>query len=66
MKPGRIIRHLIEIEEAWRANGSPRKFIKVHRAWDVRAFLQPGATSSLFESEQECGWCSFEPPKNEP
>lgn len=55
------IRRLIEMEEEWGTNGNPRKFIKVHRAWDVRAFLQPdaGATASLFESEQECGWCSI-------
>ena len=39
-------------------HGTP---IKVHRAWDVRAFLQPdtGATASLFESKHECGWCSI-------
>lgn len=54
------IRRLLDLESYWVSNGNPRKFIRVHRTWDVRAFLEaPGATADLFESEQECGWCSI-------
>lgn len=54
------IRRLLELESTWSTNGNPRKFIRVHRTWDVRAFLDaPSATADLFESEQECGWCSI-------
>ena len=54
------IQRLIDLEEHWNRAGNSRKFIKVHRAWDVRMFLQP-QTMDMFDEtdEQECGWCSI-------
>lgn len=52
------IQQLIDFEDKWKAEGNPRKFIKVHRAWDVRKFLDNTA-DSLPEAEGECGYCSI-------
>lgn len=52
------LQRLIELEERWRAEGNPRKFIRVHRVWDARAFLA-GAVGALPEAEGECGYCSI-------
>lgn len=52
------LRQLIAREDAWSANGNPRKFIKVHRTWDVRAFLV-NAGEQLPDASDECGYCSI-------
>ena len=50
--------HLISLEEKWAREGNPRKFIKVHRRWDVRDFLSE--TPCVEEDvNDECGWCSI-------
>lgn len=50
---------LIELEDKWKEENNPRKFIKVHRTWDVRAFLKAGAAESLPDANDECGYCSI-------
>lgn len=52
------LKQLIAREDEWAANGNPRKFIKVHRKWDVRAFLA-NAADELPEAAEECGYCSI-------
>lgn len=52
------IKGLIALEDKWKAEGNPRKLIKVHPVWDVRKFLtdpvdQPELTQA------QCGWCSI-------
>lgn len=49
---------LIEREDRWAKDGNHRKFIKVHRAWDVRKFLC-NAAQDLPEAGAECGYCSI-------
>ena len=53
------ILHLIEFEDKWRDEGNPRKFIKVHRKWDVRLFISGESASLEPETESECGYCSI-------
>jgi len=51
------IRKLIEREDRWKADGNKRKFIKVHRVWDVRNFLKGQDVREL--KSDECGYCSI-------
>lgn len=56
---GRIhLAKMIALQEQWAQEGNPRKFIKVHRVWDVKKFLEDGG-KDLPEAEGECGWCSI-------
>lgn len=58
-KTGKVhIQKMIELEDKWLAEGNPRKFIKVHRVWDVRKFLD-GDCSDLQDQDNQCGWCSI-------
>lgn len=52
------LNELIAREDKWTTEGNPRKFIKVHRTWDVRAFLKDAA-DSLPDANDECGYCSI-------
>lgn len=52
------LRRMISLEDEWTQNGNPRKFIKVHRVWDVRKFLSDAA-ADLPEAAEECGYCSI-------
>lgn len=52
------LRRLIALEDEWAANRNPRKFIKVHRVWDVRKFLTDDG-DHLPEAAGECGYCSI-------
>ncbi|TXH19658.1 MAG: hypothetical protein E6R03_00285 [Hyphomicrobiaceae bacterium] len=53
------LKKLISLEDKWVSTGNPRKYIKVHRAWNVRDFLA-GTTADLFDiNDQECGYCSI-------
>lgn len=53
------LKKLIDLEDKWVSTGNPRKYIKVHRAWNVRDFLT-GTTADLFDTnDQECGYCSI-------
>lgn len=51
------LRRLIALEDEWAMNGNPRKYIKVHRVWDVRKFLADAA--DLPDAAEECGYCSI-------
>lgn len=51
------IEQMIELEERWKSECNPRKFIKVHRIWDVRDFLKGNDVRDLFKDE--CGYCSI-------
>lgn len=48
---------MITLEEKWKAEKNHRKFIKVHRVWDVRNFLEGKDVREL--SNEECGYCSI-------
>jgi len=52
------LRRMIALEDKWVAEKNPRKFIKVHKAWDVRKFLSDAA-DDLPEAGNECGYCSI-------
>ena len=52
------LQKLIALEDQWRAEKNPRKFIKVHRVWDVREFLAGGG-EDLPEATEQCGYCSI-------
>lgn len=52
------LNRLIALEDRWATGGNPRKYIKVHRVWDVRKFLSDGA-EALPEANEECGYCSI-------
>lgn len=51
------IQKMIALEDKWKAEGNPRKFIKVHRVWDVRDFLDGKEVREL--ANEECGYCSI-------
>lgn len=51
------IEKLLELQDHWNASGNPRKFIKVHRVWDVRDFLDGKDVREL--ANEECGYCSI-------
>ena len=51
------IEKMIALEDKWKAEGNHRKFIKVHRVWDVRNFLDGKDVREL--AEEECGYCSI-------
>ena len=51
------IERLIALEDRWKNEGNPRKFIRVHRVWDVRDFLHGVEVPELEASE--CGQCSL-------
>lgn len=51
------IEKMIALEDKWKAEGNPRKFIKVHRIWDVRDFLKGKDVREL--ANDECGYCSI-------
>jgi 3'-phosphoadenosine 5'-phosphosulfate sulfotransferase (PAPS reductase)/FAD synthetase len=57
------IQHLLKmiaLEDEWATNGNHRKFLKVHRRWDVRKFLADAdAADDLPEADDECGYCSI-------
>jgi 3'-phosphoadenosine 5'-phosphosulfate sulfotransferase (PAPS reductase)/FAD synthetase len=56
------IQKLVDLEDRWDADGNRKKFIKVHRTWDVRNFIasDPDAEAKIQESpEAECGYCSI-------
>lgn len=53
------LRKLIALEDRWKAEGNPRKLIKVHPVWDVRNFLEEGASDALPDAASECGYCSI-------
>jgi predicted metal-dependent hydrolase len=51
------IETMVALEDKWKAEGNPRKFIKVHRVWDVRDFLGDRDVREL--ANEECGYCSI-------
>ena len=51
------LERLLKIEEKFKAEGNPRKYIKVHRVWDVQSFLDGADVREL--TADECGWCSI-------
>lgn len=51
------IEQMIAFEDQWSAENNERKFIKVHRTWDVRDFLKGNDVEDLFD--EECGYCSI-------
>lgn len=51
------LQRLLSYEDRWKAEGNKRKFIKVHRVWDVRDFLKGCDVREL--SADECGYCSI-------
>jgi hypothetical protein len=56
-----MIEHHLALEEKWRKEGNPRKYIKVHPVWDVKDFLTDDSTP-VDENEDDnsvCGWCSI-------
>jgi 3'-phosphoadenosine 5'-phosphosulfate sulfotransferase (PAPS reductase)/FAD synthetase len=53
------LKRMIALEDKWVAEGNPRKFIKVHRVWDVRKFLGPDAAALPDLSDEQCGYCSI-------
>lgn len=55
------LQRLIELEDKWVAEGNPRKYIRVHRVWDVRLFLKgQGEQVDLLDVDGcECGYCSI-------
>lgn len=51
---------LISLEDEWNQRPHKLKFIKVHRTWDVRNFIDPNVNpDDMPEDEQGCGWCSI-------
>lgn len=52
------LKKLIALEDKWASTRNPRKYIKVHRVWDVRNFLT-GPAIHLVETGEECGYCSI-------
>lgn len=51
---------LVNLEDKWNGRPDALKFIKVHRTWDVRQFIDPSVDpASLPEDGDECGWCSI-------
>lgn len=53
----RHIETMIALEDKWKEEGNPRKFVKVHRVWDVRDFLVDKDVREL--ANEECGYCSI-------
>lgn len=55
------LQRLIEFEDKWISENNPRKYIKVHRSWDVRLFIkgQQSQLDLLPECSDECGYCSI-------
>ena len=51
------IEKMIALEDKWKTDGNHRKFIKVHRVWDVRDFLDGKEVREL--ANEECGYCSI-------
>jgi len=51
------IKEMIKLEDQWREEKNHRKFIKVHRIWDVRDFLAGKDVREL--ANEECGYCSI-------
>lgn len=51
------IEEMIKLEEKWKVEKNHRKFIKVHRIWDVRDFLAGKDVREL--ANEECGYCSI-------
>jgi len=51
------IESMVALEDQWKSQNNPRKFIKVHRVWDVRDFLENKDVRDLFGDE--CGYCSI-------
>jgi 3'-phosphoadenosine 5'-phosphosulfate sulfotransferase (PAPS reductase)/FAD synthetase len=51
------IQKLLDLQDQWNAQGNTRKFIKVHRVWDVRDFLEGKEVREL--ANEECGYCSI-------
>ena len=51
------LKKMIALEDKWKAEGNPLKFIKVHRVWDVRNFLEGKDVREL--ANEECGYCSI-------
>lgn len=52
------IKELVKREDKWLAENNPRKFIRVHRVWDVRDFLTDASKCRELANE-ECGYCSI-------
>jgi 3'-phosphoadenosine 5'-phosphosulfate sulfotransferase (PAPS reductase)/FAD synthetase len=55
---------LVAREDAWTAEvpsaeARPKKFIRVHRLWDVRTFLGNGADTLPESGESACGMCEI-------
>ncbi len=56
------INKLIDLEKAWnsRPPDQRNKFIRVHRTWDVRQFIQNDMFINPNDDDgAECGWCSI-------
>lgn len=51
------IKSMLALEERWKEEKNHRKFIKVHRVWDVRDFLTGNDVREL--TSEECGYCSI-------
>jgi 3'-phosphoadenosine 5'-phosphosulfate sulfotransferase (PAPS reductase)/FAD synthetase len=51
------IERMLQLEELWKKEKNPRKYIKVHRVWDVKDFLEGNEVRDLFADE--CGYCSI-------
>lgn len=51
------IEALVALEDQWKAEGNPRKLIRVHKVWDVRDFLAGKDVREL--ANEECGYCSI-------
>lgn len=49
----------LELQSKWQAEGNPRKFIKVHRVWDIQKFLDDAAKDLPDLPQVECGYCSI-------
>lgn len=50
---------LLELEDRWLNERNPRKFIKVHRKWDVRGFLDASTSVDDCDDADGCGYCSI-------
>lgn len=51
------LNELLKMQDEWKAQGSRKKFIKVHRVWDVRDFIVGNEVPDL--PADECGYCSI-------
>jgi 3'-phosphoadenosine 5'-phosphosulfate sulfotransferase (PAPS reductase)/FAD synthetase len=51
------IQKLLDLQDKWNSENNGRKFIKVHRVWDVRDFLDGKEVREL--ANEECGYCSI-------